>query len=124
MPYDYEIDVHRRLVRVRRWGDVDAGEIAESYARIAADPRFLPVFNQLADLTGMEHLELTGDAIRDLSRIRLFGQGTRRAFVVSRDLHFGLLRVFEAHAEMSGQEVEVFRDPAAAERWLEAGSAL
>jgi hypothetical protein len=50
----------------------------------------------------------------------LFGPGARRAFVTGSEEQYGLARVFAVYAEMTGNFVEVFRDLADAEAWLDA----
>jgi len=64
---------------------------------------------------------LDTNEIRDLSGFvkRLVGTvGLRTAFLVARDLEFGLLRMFEAFREAEGAENSVFRDQDSAVAWL------
>jgi hypothetical protein len=54
---------------------------------------------------------------RDLARSHLFAPGTRRAFVVARDVDYGMSRLFQAYV-VEGVVLEVFRDMEKAEEWL------
>lgn len=119
MPYDYTIDREHGLVHIRRWGDVTEAEILDSYAAVGADPAFLPGFAVLTDLRDMADVDLSGEKLRELGGLIPFGRSGKRAFVVARDFHYGLLRVFGAHAEIAGQDVAVFRGMVEADRWLD-----
>ena len=46
------------------------------------------------------------------------GESWRAALLVSNDLSYGLARMFEAYVNVAQNEVMVFRDPAAALKWL------
>lgn len=47
---------------------------------------------------------------------------TRAAFVVSRDLEYGMLRMYQTMMELNNpSEVSVFRDMSEARKWVEAG---
>ena len=63
----------------------------------------------------------------DVAHVHQLGRFARRlagpqqtwvAFVVSTDLHYGLVRVFEAIRETEGVRTQVFRDKIAAIEWL------
>ena len=118
MPYSYDIDTELGLVRVRRWGFLTEAEIMASYAEIADDPRFVRGFDQLTDMRDAEGCDLTSESLQDLGRLAVFERGSKRAFIASRDLHFGLLRIFQAYSDLADQQVHVCRDQDEAADWL------
>ena len=123
MPYRYEIDRSRGVVHVERWGELSRDEIVDSYRAIRADERFEPGFRQLSDMRGVLGCDLDGEAVRELSELKVFDRCSRRAFVVSTDVSFGVLRMYQAWAELGERVVHVFRDPREAERWLSGADA-
>lgn len=70
--------------------------------------------------------DLSSDDVRTFAE---FGKrespfaGLRMAFVVTRDLEYGLVRMFEVFRENSRTQTAVFRDRAQAVEWLTGGSA-
>jgi hypothetical protein len=118
MSIDYHIDPSRRLVVSRASGTVTYPELRTLYRCMRTDPAFDPAYRQLADVRDVTHFDLTGSAVADIARLRLFAPGTRRAFVVSGAAAYGIARMFGAYAESVAQDVQVFRDLAAAEAWL------
>lgn len=118
MPLDYEIDGDHRLVRSRAWGFLTDAETKAHYLRIAADPAFDPSFSLLCDLRGVTQIEAAPATLRELAKFSTFARGTRRAFVVFDDEHFGLARMLQAFCELEGAEVGVFRDLPAAYQML------
>jgi hypothetical protein len=117
-PITYKIDLERKLVVTRIWGAATEDEVAEHNRSLRVDPQFDPHFRQLADMSGVTELLVSTKVIRDTAHDQYFAPGSRRAFVASDDAAFGLARMFALHAEGMGQTIHVFRDRAAAEKWL------
>lgn len=109
MPLDYEIIPELGLVHSRAWGVLSDAETMAHYARIAQDPSFQPSFSLLCDLRGVNHIEAAPQTLRDLARSSTFAPGTRRAFIVHNDEHFGIARMLQAFCELQGATVGVFR---------------
>jgi hypothetical protein len=118
MPITYTIDLARRLVRLRIWGVLTPDELRDTYARIAADPDFDPCFWQLTDARDLVRVAASAGEVREAAEGRVFTAGTRRAIVASTDYQFGMARMFSSFASGIEQDVQVFRDLAAAEAWL------
>ena len=57
--------------------------------------------------------------VRETAREEFFVESTRRAFLVSDDMNYGMCRMYATHAEAIGQVVAIFRDRDAAEAWLD-----
>ena len=118
MPVTYQIDPEHSLLLVRVTGKVSAADMAAHHAALRADPSFSPDFDGLVDFSGADPFEGSGEEIRRLVGDLPFNAGTRRAYVASIDLHFGLSRMAQSYAEIKGIEVEVFRDRDSALEWL------
>lgn len=118
MPISYSIDLDKRIVRTRVWGEVSNEEVHDHNQRLRTDPRFDPNYKQLADMSGVTRNTVTFNNVQETARDQYFTPGTRRALVVSDDTTFGLCRMYATYAETLGQVINVFRDPKAAEAWL------
>jgi hypothetical protein len=119
MPAEFQIEREHRLVRTRAWGVLTDAQTRAHYDEIARHPAFERSFSLLCDLRGVTHLEAAPNTLRDLARFSTFARGTRRAFVVTLDEHFGLARMLQAFCELEGAQVGVFRTLAEAHQWLD-----
>jgi len=110
MPADFIIDVTHGVVLTTGTGEFTRADFIEHMSRLKADPNFNPDFNQVVDCRAITLLNLNGDEVRDLASQSIFSVRSRRAFVASSDLQFGLGRMFAAYREMAGQQMMVFKD--------------
>lgn len=117
----HEIDVARGLVLTREWGELSDGDLRGLYECIRTDPAFDPSFRQLCDLRAVTKITTSVETLRFLAQTSIFQPGVRRAFVVGREVDFGLARLFQTYSEGEGGTVEVFRDISEAETWLGLG---
>src|SRR6185436_493453 len=111
----HEIDVARRVVLTFESGELSDQDLRGLYDRIGADPAFDPTFRQLCDLRNITKITTSIETLRFLAQSRIFQPGVKRAFVVGREVDFGLARLFQAYSEVEGQMVEVFRSMSEAE---------
>lgn len=119
MPADYFIDVDRHIVFSKGYGVFTYEEALGYMVRLASDPQFRPDFNQIVDCRDVSKAELTGEQVRDLAMRSGFNQTSRRAFVVSSDLQFGLSRMFGTYREvMHAGGIEIFQSMDEALKWL------
>jgi hypothetical protein len=119
VPADFIIDVSRRVVFTKGMGPLTPADSIDHQTRLLADPDFRPHFNHLIDFRDVSTVSLTGADIAILARRSVFSPGSRRAFVVVADLHFGLARMFEVYRDDAGeQNVGVFRDVDSAMQWV------
>jgi len=123
MPTTYQLDPVRHLVVSRAWGILTDDDIESHYKRLVADSGFDPTFRQLCDMMEVTRIDATSDVLRRLAQQSVFAAGTQRAFVAAQDAHYGLTRMFQVFCELEGTRVEVFRDTASAEAWLETATA-
>ncbi len=119
MPCEFLIDTDRRLVISRGTGTFCYADFLEHMEKLGLDPRFRPEFDHVVDCREFERFDLTTTQIREMGGQSLFAATSKRALVVSSDLHFGLARMFATYREVnSGQVTMVFRDMPEATAWL------
>lgn len=118
MPADYIIDTPHRVVFSKGTGVFTQADFLEHMDRLGNDPNFNPDFCQVVDCRDITVLSLNNDQVRDLASQSIFSVRSRRAFVVSSELHFGLGRMFAAYRELAGQQMAVFKDMPSALVWL------
>jgi hypothetical protein len=112
------LDFAHRLVRTESWGVLTDDEVRDLYRDLRADPAFDRSFQQICDLRRVTRITTTVDTLRFLAQSHIFAPGVRRAFVVDREVDFGLSRLFAAYSEAEGAVIEVFRKWEDAEKWL------
>src|SRR5260221_13906685 len=119
MPTSYKIDQARRLVLSEGSGLLTMPDLLAHQDKLAGDPDFASDYSQLYDLTQVTDVELTPKNLRRLPQRSLFLPNARRAIVVSRDVVFGLSRMFEMFRESLDESgIRVFRDRAEALTWV------
>jgi hypothetical protein len=118
MPASHEIDVTRRLVISRAWGVLSTPEVADHYRAIAADPAFEPGFSQLADLSAVDHVDMSADSVRREALETVFSVHSLRAFVAPREKQAVVARLYGLYGKYVRQNIRVFQDIREAERWL------
>jgi hypothetical protein len=95
-----------------------------AWARALNEDRTLPAGRrELIDLSAVEASDIPGESLRELadafrSQDRTQGE-TRIALLVSRDVVFGLGRMYQAYRGEDAVDLEVFRDGLEARRWLD-----
>jgi len=85
---------------------------------LSTDPDFKPSMDQLADLTHVTEVRLTASGIHRMADRNPFGEGSRRAFVVTDDVAFGMARMYQILTSDHAHDLTVFRDLAEARAWL------
>ena len=116
----YSVDGERRMVCSRGWGVLTTDDLRGLYRVMLTDPRIRPGFRQLADWRDITTMSVDQFAVREAAQTHVFGDHMRRAIVVASDVAYGIARMFASYSDAAGQDVEVFRDMASAQLWLEA----
>lgn len=124
MPIDYVIHPDLRLVITRFTGRVTDAAFVELYTSLMGDDDYRLGTNELADLRGVEALDLSAAALRRVEEItadRYAGsdESFRTAILASRDHPYGIGRMYEVFAEDGPEHVRVCRDPQSALEWLD-----
>ena len=119
MPADFYIDVPRRMVFSYGSGVLRLADLRNHMDRLLAHPDFRPEFNQLLDFRRAEDVVITTEEIILLAARNVFSPKSKRAFVVTTDLHFGLVRMFGSYRENAGEQgIKLFREMKSALAWL------
>jgi len=115
----YKIDKERRLVMSTGSGVLTLADLLGHQEKLLADSDFSPDFSQLWDLTHVTQVELTSKDVHRLAQRSIFSPDSRRAILVSRDLVFGLARMFEIYRDILGENgIRVFRNLDDALEWV------
>lgn len=126
MAIEMRIDAARGVVLVTAVGEVSGEELGDAGKALIARPDYDPKLNSLWDLRA---LEFVGDVapLRTLAEFvkqpGVIEEPIRAALVVSRDLEFGIARLFQSHADEAPVKYQVFRDMDEARAWVGAGDA-
>jgi len=119
MPADFYIDTQYGIVYSKATGVLDRAAVLDHMDRLSQHPEFRPEFNQLLDFRETTKVELTAEQVQVLAMRKIFSERSKRAFVVSSDLQYGLSRVFEAYRNLAGEKgISIFREMAGALSWL------
>ena len=119
MPTEFTVHPNLGVVVSRGSGVFTHADFLDHMVRMSADPQFHPDLNQIVDCRAITKMDLSHDQIKSLAGRSIFSGRSRRAFVVTSELQYGLTRMFAAYREIkAGQEVMVFDNPSAALAWL------
>ena len=120
MTWKLEIDPVRRLVTFHLKEGFTPEDFVEGTDAIRTHPEFSPDLRQIIICDNSFSEGFTGDVVSKLARdIAIFSKSSRRAVVVSRDLDFGIARMFALLKDGSTGEIAVFRELQEALSWLE-----
>ena len=123
MPMAYRIDEARGWVLTTATGILTDDDILDLKAQLLADSRWSPGMHELADVRGIDRLDVTTAGVR-----RMAGQdgahpalgAYRLAIVAPQDDVFGMASMYQMLTEQAVPGVMVFRDLDEAAVWLEA----
>jgi hypothetical protein len=122
MPCSYRIDKERRLVIGVGTGTVTKEDIILYLRSMQNDDAFDSHYDKIEDTRNVTELKVNNVDLQEISQIIILDKSARRALVASRDLLFGVSRMFEAYR---GSEQEgnfgVFRNKDEALQWINEG---
>jgi hypothetical protein len=121
MPCSYVIDKERCLVISTGRDRVTFAEAKAHQEQLMSDPDFVPDYNQLLDATAITVLEVTVEQAKTLARgSDFFSSTSRRAWVASSPVIFGLARLMEGYRKVyfARGEFCVFYELELARKWL------
>lgn len=124
MPITFRIDKKSGVVFTTMEGNVSISEIIDGLKGLMNHPDFSPGFNGLVDMRNST-VNSTPEEVRRIAEL-MTGQRekigmSRSAVVVSKDVIFGMARMFQVFAEQSSIKTELFRDINEARQWLGIG---
>jgi hypothetical protein len=117
MPIEYKLLVERRLVLSRGHGVLTNDDILGHARALKNEQGFSPDFQQFADFSGVEPLQVTPDAVHAIrGNLNPFHPDAVRAMYAPDDITYALCRMFEMlHAD---RNLLVTRSREEAERHL------
>src|SRR5208283_4961352 len=119
MPAYFKIDKEHRLVMSMISGVFTMAEALAQRENLRKHPDFDPSFSQLVDFTQVARIELKQEDMQSLAQASIFSSDSRRAFVTSSDVVFGMARMFEALRDSIGDNgIRVFRNLDEALDWV------
>ena len=119
MAEEYHIDRAQGIIWSRCWGVLSDEDIATQQARLRTDPNFDPTLSQLVDCREVTDVTLSVGTVKRLGQSKLFSPESKRAYIVAKDVVFGLVRMYELYQKLrDAHSVRIFRDRAEAVLWL------
>jgi len=110
MPAYFKIDKEHRLVLSTVSGVFAMADALAHQGNLRKHPDFDPSFSQLMDFTQVTRIELKEEDVQRLAQASIFSPDSRRAFVTTSDVAFGLARMFEMLRDTMGEKgIRVFR---------------
>ncbi len=130
MPVKTVIDVDQNLVLHLITDSFRMTDIEPAWKAMLADPQFRPEMNVLWDFRkGTHALEFSTDDIQNIvsmtaNHIKQRGASYRLALLATKDLFFGLSKMFAAYGDEIPIDIHVFRSMDEALDWLHADSSV
>ena len=122
MPVEFETDPECRWILFRATGTCGIGDVMAAVRRAQASPAHHPGVSILWDFRDFDPSGFEPDWLQQIvafNKRQTSHRGAgRSAFVASEDLQFGMLRMFQGHADGLPAHFRVFRDYDEAVGWL------
>ena len=123
MPISYRIDVERNLVLTTGSGTLTDNDIIQFKARLLQDPDFKPGMKELSDIRGIDQLDITPSGVQAMvqqdARHSAEVASHKLALVVSKEVAYGMARMYQTLTQSNIETVGVFRDIDEARAWLQ-----
>jgi hypothetical protein len=124
LPTTYTIDEESAVVLVECFGVVTNQDMLDCMARLHNDPARKPGMPSLVDCRGVERMLVTPSGVQAAVMVAATMVDRRQppwavAVIAPQDEVFWMARTYEVLRAGSPETVRVFRQPAAAKRWLE-----
>jgi hypothetical protein len=121
MSITFRIDKASGTILTTIEGQPSVDELVDGLKSIMSHPDFGPGLNGIADLRKSEMKTFSAD-VQKIADLLIEYRGkigqSKTAVVVSKDVTFGMARVFQVFAEQAPVEIEIFRSMEEALRWL------
>jgi hypothetical protein len=124
LPTTYTIDEESAIVRVEWFGVLTNQDMLDCLARLHNDPARKPGMPSLVDCRGVERMMVTPSGVQAAVMVQATMVDRRQppwavAVIAPQDEVFWMARTYEVLRAGSPETVRVFRQPAAAKRWLD-----
>lgn len=116
----YRLDPSTGLIETRCAGPVSLDDVMQHFVQLQADPRLPERLDVLLDLTEVTSVPEAGQLRRVADAVARISSVELRAFaiVATRDVLFGMSRVFEVFIAERFERTRVFRRAEEARHWL------
>lgn len=121
MPIQYVIDPNERTIRTKCVGQLSLSDVISHFHTLALDPQCVGLLNVFLDLSEANTLPESREilaVVTELKRIRSKARFGACAILATGDALFGMMRVFETHAEEFFRVTHTFRSATEAEAWF------
>lgn len=119
MPVSHLVDIARGCVLTTLEGTVTTEELVENSLAMARNDEIGHCRVELVDLTGVVGETVDSAVLREIAgNLKRAVHIERMAVLASRELDYGLARMFQAYASDGPVDVRVFRDRDEALTWL------
>ena len=119
MPFTYRIDKSLKTVFSKGEGVMTAQETADFQRALLRDPDFDPSLNHLFDGTEITEFDVSPDEFVGVASTKLFGTGSRRAYVFSDGLTVHtMFQMSQDLLDATPDHSELFHDIDEAREWL------
>jgi len=129
MPARHDIDIDNKLITTTWHGDATDGDFIDSLKKYQEDIQTkveYRCFDEVFDCTGITKIRLTTTGLRKIASLASRTDDnkchTRLAFIVSSDLAYGLVRMYDvlrSFEKRSTKEIRVFRKKDEAFEWIQ-----
>jgi hypothetical protein len=123
VPIDYRYDATRGIVFARGTGVLVDDDVSSYVRGVLQDPEVRQGAWQLLDCTDVTAVDVTPACVRRIAAsMNLQGEklaGSRLAILAPGDAAYGMGRMYQALRDGGPGEVQVFRERAEAEAWLD-----
>jgi hypothetical protein len=123
MTVTYRIDKPSGLIHTRCAGGTTLSDVLDHFRVLSEDPdcpERLDVLLDLSDLETIPESHQLREVTREIARVRERVRFDAIAIVATRDVIYGMARVFEVFAQSQFRATQVFRALPEAEAWLTA----
>jgi hypothetical protein len=122
MPITFRNDTVKGIVYTTIEGSPSTDEIIGALETLLQSPEYCPGLRGVVDMRGSK-LDSCAVDVRRIADVLIRYRDTigpsRSAVVVSKTVTYGMTRMFQAYADQSSIEVELFHDIDAAREWIE-----
>ncbi len=119
MFHTFEIDIMNGILRESFIGLIDLDVLRDANTAINSNPEFRKGLNFLTDLREANIQMGYEEMFKHISQLPDLGI-KKQAFIVGRDLEFGMIRMFETISEEKGhyEELRIFKEIEDGLKWL------
>ncbi|KAA0225873.1 STAS/SEC14 domain-containing protein [Fimbriimonadia bacterium ATM] len=117
MPLAFSIDKKNGVLYLKGTGELAFEELVSVREKFSQDADFHPSLRVLCDFS-LASTEMTPEEVRKFGQLRNWAPEARIAVVVSSEVLFGTVRMYQEMHDLPADHLRVFRDLTEAREWL------